>query len=252
MIKFFWNNLVDGAQITATTTNAQFPLSNLKDPRRTKVYRSTSNSDSVTFDFGQTENIDSVFAVGNPIDGIGFTAASLDAGATSVFSPDLLSASLDISAKYNEGFKEFTQVSTRFFRVNLTSTAGYCELANLFVGKSLTLIDDKSINFGWTHQEQELSRNSENPYGQVFSDLIGTRKVFNISFTNLTKDQLEQIDEMTDWTGLTRPFWVAIGCPDITNSLERFRGMVYLERKPTKTNTFFNRYGLSMTLREAR
>ena len=251
MIKFFWNNLVSYSGKIVTNPNAQFPASNLIDSRRTKVVRTTTNSDTVTFDFGVSSEIDSVFIVDNPIDGFGVTSVVVSASESPSFIPDLVNLPVSLNSKYGQGLLEFSTVTARYARLTLGSTLGYCELSKVFIGKKLELIDGKSINFGWTHKEEEIISKSFNRYGQQFTDLIGGFKEFNISFSNLTKDQLEQIDEMTDYVGTALPFFVSIGCPDITNSMERFAGMVYLNTKPTKTNTFFNRYSLTMSLREA-
>ena len=251
MIKFFWNNLVTDSGKILSSPNAQFPASNLIDSRRTKVVRTTSNSDTLIFDFGASEEIDSVFVVDNPIDGFGINSLSASASEAPSFIPDFLNLPVTLNNKYGQGLLEFAPVTARYFRLTMGSTLGYCELSKIFIGKKLELIDGKSINFGWTHKEEEIITKSFNRYGQQFTDLVGVFKEFNISFSNLTKDQLEQIDEMTDYVGTALPFFVAIGCPDITNNLERYAGMVYLNSKPTKTNTFFNRYSLTMSLREA-
>jgi hypothetical protein len=252
MIKFYWNNLLDGAGLVSSSENLQFPLANLKKEHRTKVFRSIGSTGSVTLDVGATEKIDSFFLVDNPIDGLGLNSLTISASQSPSFSPDLLGLPVPLNAKYGQGFLRFPEVEARYFRLTMGSSLPYSEVSKFFVGKEMQLIDGKSINFGWTHQEEEILGKSFNRYGQQFTDLVGTFRKFNISFSNLSKDQLEQIDEMTDYCGTHRPFFVRIGCPDITNSLERFSGMVYLENRPVKTNTFFNRYGLSMALREAR
>ena len=252
MIKFYFNNLLEDASLDPTTENAQFPASNTQDSRRTKVYRSTSNEDDLILDIGANEEMDSFFIVDNPQDGFGVNALTVEANTTSSFATPLLSEEITLNNKYGQGFLKFDQVSARFIKLEMTSTLGYCELSNFFIGKELELIDGKSINFGWTHQERELINKSFNRSGQQFSDLIGTQRAFNVSFTNLTKDQLEQLDEIYDFCGTFKPFFVRIGCPDITNSMERFSGMVFLQSKPVKTNSFFNRYQLSMELVEVR
>jgi hypothetical protein len=252
MIKFYYNNLLDDAGLDPTSENAQFPASNIQDNRRTKVFRSTSNEDDLVLDFGANEDIDSFFIVDNHQDGFGISDLTIKLNSTTSFATPLATHEIDLNNKFGQGFKKFNSVSARYMKMELDSTLGYCELANFFIGKELELIDGKSINFGWTHQDRELINKSFNRNGQQFSDLIGTQKVFNVSFTNLTKDQLEQLDNMYDQCGTFKPFFVRIGCPDITNQLERYSGMVYLSNKPTKTNTFFNRYGLSMEMVEAR
>jgi hypothetical protein len=251
MITFYFNNLLDDAALDATSQNNQFKLANLKDARRTKVYRSLTNNDDVILDVGQQELADSFFIVDNKLENFGINSIQLSASNALSFSPDLIDESVTLDYKNGQGLLEFNEVSARYYRLSLSSTLGYCELANFFIGKKLGLLDNKSINFGWTHREDELLNKSFNQFGQQFTDIITTRKIFNISFSLLNKDQLEQLDQLYDYCGTVKPFWVKIGCPSMSNELARFSGMVFLTSKPTKTNTFFNRYSLSMELREA-
>lgn len=254
MIKFYYNNLIDDCEVVGTNQNEQFKASNIKDFRRTKVFRSTTNEDSVSFDFGENSAINTVFMVDNPQinGGFGFNQATLSASSSPSFTPDLLNLNAPLDDKFGESLNEFDEISARYFRVAMDSTLGYCELSNLFVGKSLELTEGKSINFGWTHQDSELINKSFNREGQQFNDLIGNQKIINISFSNLSKDQIEQLDEMFDYCGTYKPLWLKIGCPNMSNTLQRMRGMFFIQSKPVKTNTFFNRYSLSINLREAR
>ena len=253
MIRFYYNNLLNDAAIQTSTENAQFPKSNVRDERRSKVFRSTTNTDTMTLDFGVNEAIDSFFIVDNPQDGFGINTLSLSASSVPTFTPDLLSAaSVSLDNKFGQGFLSFNEISARYFRLSATSTLGYCELSNFFVGKEFRLKDDKSINFGWTYEESQIVNQSVNKIGQRFSDLIGSQRKFTCSFTNLDKDHIEELNEMIDYVGTHRPFWINIGCPSMNNELPRFRGMVYLDSIPRFTNTFFNRYQTSLTMSEAR
>jgi len=51
-LKFFNLNLVDSATLTPSTENLNFPASNLTDPRRSKVFRSTTKSDNIVLVVG--------------------------------------------------------------------------------------------------------------------------------------------------------------------------------------------------------
>lgn len=213
--------------------------------------RTNSNSDNLILDFQETSEIDSVFIVDNPRSGFGISTLTFDLNATANFATPAYSDSLTFSPKFGNGWKEFTQKDYRFMRINMTSSLGFCELSKLFVGKKIELLNNKSINFGWTYQDKEISTKKENRYGQIFTDVISRQKQFNIAFSNLNKDQLDQIFEFYDTKGTTKPFFVRIGCADMANNLERYAGMVYMTAIPVITNTRFNKYSLSMTLEEA-
>lgn len=251
MITFYSDNLVDQAVITSSTENLNFPLDNLKDHRRSKVFRSTTNSDEVVFDFQETSEIDSVFFVDSKRYGFGFSTATIEGNAINDWTSPIFSESLSIDIKHGVGKNEFDIQSARFARLSLTSTLGYCELSKLFIGKKLKLLNNRGINFGWTFKDEDMSTSKENSYGQRFSDKKTRRRHFNFSFNLLTKDQLDQIFSILDSKGTTAPFYISIGCPDMTNSIERYSAMVFLKDDPPITNNYFNRYSLSFDVVEA-
>ena len=72
MIKFYSNNLLETSLFSATSENALFPVLNIMDYRRSKVYRSNSNSSSIVMDFGSMKEMDSIIIVDNPRSGFGF------------------------------------------------------------------------------------------------------------------------------------------------------------------------------------
>lgn len=250
MIDFYVTNLVNQSNFTASTNNLLFPVSNLKDHRRTKVFRSTTNTDSVILDFGETSEIDSVFLVDNQMSGFGISTFGFAFNGTSDFSSPAFSDTLTFSSEFGLGVKHITTQNYRFMKVSLTSSLGYCELSKFFVGKRLDL-DGKSINFGWSFRDNDLSTTRKNRYGQRFTDRVARQRTFNIAFTNLNKDQLEEIMKINDQKSTNLPFYVSIGCADMTNELERFQGMVFLDSIPTVTNGTFGRYNLGMSLEEA-
>lgn len=252
MISFYVDNLIEQSTITASTENAQFSKSNIQDYRRTKVFRSTSNSDNVVFDTQETSNIDSVVVVDNWDSGFGISTLTIQGNATDTWGAPEFSESITLNTKHGVGYKEFSSTeSVRFARAVMTSTLGYCELSKIFIGEKLTIGSGRSINYGWTFKDEELSNKSVNRYGQVFTDVITKRRVYNIAFSLLTKDELDDIFMIYDNRGETKPFFVRIGCADMTNEIERLTAMVYMKSSPTITNTSFNRYSVSMTLEEA-
>lgn len=248
-LKFFTNNLLLQSIITATTENLIFPKSNLVDPRRSKVFRSTTNEDKVILDFNETSEIDSIFVVDDKRAGFGISSLSFDLNATSNFTSPAYTDSVELSVKYGMGYKIFTQQDYRFARLNLSSTLSYCELSKIYLGKHIDL--GKGPNYNWSYQDKELSSIKENRYGQKFTDVISRQKVISLSLSLLTKEQLAQIMELYDYNGLSKPFFVAIGDDTMVEDHRRFSGMVYLNSIPTITNTNFGRYSLSMSLEEA-
>lgn len=246
---FYSNNLIDNSTMTASSENLNFPPSNLKDPRRTKVFRTLTNSDTLILDFQETSEIDSIFIVDEPRNGFGVSTLSFDLNATSNFTSPAYSDSLTFSTTHGVGFKSFPIQNYRFCRISLTSTLGYCELSKVFIGKAIDL--GKGPNFSWSYQDKDLSIVKENRYGQRFVDIITRQKQVNMAFSLLNKDQLDKIFQIYDEKSNTKPFFFSVGCSTMINDPNRFAGMVYLNSIPVITNTSFGRYSLSMTLEEA-
>ena len=138
-IRFLSNNLLDGSVKTASTTNAQYPLSNLSNSLRTKTYRSTSNSDNLVVDLGTADAVDSFMLVDNWKNGFGLLTLTLEANATDEWSAPAFSTSVTLDTKFGIAHSEFTAQSYRFWRLVMTSSLGYCELSNFFLGAASTI-----------------------------------------------------------------------------------------------------------------
>lgn len=244
----FTKSLVYQSTITASSENALFPVSNLKDERRTKVFRSNTNSDSVILDFQEASEIDSIFVLAEKRNGFGFTSVTFEFNGTSNFSSPACSVNVDFSDKHALGFAEFTKISYRFCRIVMTSTLGYCELSKVYIGTKLQT--QRTIKFGWTLKEDDLSLKTTNRYGQLFSDIISTQKKIGFSFSYLDKVDLELINSIIDAHAETKPIWVRIGDSSMSDDFRRTSGAFFLNDTPQITNSHFNKYALSMSLNE--
>ena len=247
--EIYSDNLIYQSNITASSENALFPLKNILDPRRSKVFRSTSPNTTVVFDFNETSEIDSFFIVGDKRNGLGVHKITLEFNHLNEWASPADSLVVDLDAEYNSGVTEFPVKEYRFCRMVIQSTLSYCELANIFIGKKLGL--NRSINFNWSIKDNELSTKQTNRYGQIFSDIIAKQRTINAALSLLDKDQLDKINGVIDFYGETRPFFVKIGCENMVNNPLRFSGIYYFTDVPNISNPFFNRYNLSFTLIEA-
>jgi hypothetical protein len=247
-LKLYNDNYVDQSTITASSQNALFPTSNLKDYRRSKVFRSTSNSDHLIFDMQETSLITTVFIVADKRSGFGVSTVTVQFNATSDFTSPAFSISVPFSVKFGLGVVEFPQVAYRFARIVMTSSLGYCELSKVYIGKPLAL--SRSINFGWTIKDEELSTKQKNRYGQLFIDTITRQKTIGFAMNLMNKDDLDIINELIDSKGESKPFYIQLGCAEMTNDNRRFSGPVYMNDIPTITNTNFNRYAMSFSVTE--
>lgn len=251
MISFYSSNLIDQSVVTASTENELFPASNLIDPRRTKVFRTNSNSDSIVFDFGETSEVNSILLVDSPRDGFGVTSVTLEMNGTNTWGAPAFTTTVPLNAIHGLGFKEFALQSYRFARLVMTSTLGYCELSKVFIGKEITFANNMGIELGWTYQDKDLSTFRENRYGQKFIDVVSRQKQISFSIRSMDKTEIDQVLEIYDEKSTIKPFFVRIGNDEMINDPDRFAGMFYLNTVPQITNKSFGLYDISMNLEEA-
>ena len=235
MIKFFVNNLVETATITPSTVNAQFPASNLQHEFRTKAFRSTTNADEVVFDLGSIEDVDTVAIVDNWKNGFGIATMTIEANATDSWGAPAFSTTLTFDTEFGIGIKEFTEESYRYWRIVLTSTLGYCELAHIFIGKATT-ITTNGVSFGYTYKNRDLKKVSTTRYGQEYIDDFGTRKELSrLSFEVMNNTEMDSIFEIYDDRRTVKPFFIKLG--DDTNTIisneNRLNGLYKLKSEPS-------------------
>lgn len=248
-LKFFNNNLVDSAIITPSSEDANFPASNLKDPRRTKVYRSTTSSDFLGIDFGTAKEIDSFFIVGDPRTGLGISSITVEIDPGGNWFMPAFSQTVTLDDEFNMGVIVFPIINSQYAKISFTSSGSFCELSKIFIGKHIDL--GRGPSFNWSYQSTDLSKIQENRYGQKFVDTIIRQKKINMSFSLLSKDQLAQLLEIIDSKSNTLPFFIELGDDTIINNHNRFSGMVYLSSIPSVSNSSFARYALGLQLEEA-
>jgi hypothetical protein len=250
--KFYANNLIYSATITASTTNANYPASNIKSDFRTKVWRSTSNSDNVVFDFGQAVEIDSICVMDNWQSGFGFTAMTIEANATNTWGAPAFTTTLTKDDVWGVGIKEITAQTYRYWRLVLTSTLGYCEIANLFIGKR-TEFTTNGLSYGYSFSNQDLLVKSNTVYGQEFFDDYGTTKeMTGISLSSLNVTELEKVLEVSDYCRTTRPFFFD-PCSDAGSILtddDRIIGQYKLTNEVSFSHKTAGLFDVTLNMRE--
>jgi len=251
-IQFLSNNLAVGATLTASTENAQYPIANILDSRRTKTYRSTSNSDNIVIDLGGAEEIDTFAIVDNWQNGFGVTAITLEANATDSWGAPAFTTTLTLDTDFGVSIKKIANESYRFWRLVLTSTLGYCEVSNIFIGKA-TVMTTNGVGYNWAYKNNDLSNISTNRYGQVFVDDIGSQKeLSNLQFQIMDKDEMDIIFSVWDNNRKVNPFFVyfPLETDSLSNNDDRYNGMYRFTTEPVFTNINSGYYNVSLSLIE--
>jgi len=135
-MKIVYSNHVDDATITASSEAVGFETSNLQDVRASRVYRSTSTSDSIVFDFGSAVAFSGVGIAGHNITS-GATVTLEWNDADSWGSP---AGSKTITVK-DTMVEVFTSVTYQYARLSVTDSGnsdGYIEMGRVAIGAAMT------------------------------------------------------------------------------------------------------------------
>ena len=136
----------------------------------------------------------------------------------------------------------------------MTSTLGYCEIANLFIGKANKLTTN-GVGYNWSYRNKDLSKRSTNRYGQLFVDDIGTQKeLTNLQFQVMDKDEMDTILDVYDANRLVKPFFAyfPLETDSLSNNDDRYNGMYYFSSEPRFTNINSGYYNTTLNLKEAK
>jgi hypothetical protein len=227
-------------------------VENIQDDRRSKVFRSTTNSDHVYFDFGAAEPVDSFVAVGDYINGLGFTAASLELNNVATWTMGALATiPITIDAVNQIAFgKIVTAVNARYAKLILTSTLGYCEVSNIFIGME-DEIGTNDFQFPLAYKENNSAIVQTNRFGQKFIDEINVRKSFKGSIASMTNAECEIIYDMVNDRSSTKPLFMRIQDAQVFLDGNRTAGMYYLATDPEFAYTQGGFWAVSLELEEA-
>ena len=248
---FLIYNEVENSVFTASSENASFPLSNLTDSRRTKSYRSTSNSDWVVVDLGSFKPVDSFFIVDNPLSGFSLTTLTLEFNSVNNWSSPALSIPITLDYKHGVGHHFFnTPVTYRYMRIVMTSTSGYCELSKFFIGLK-SQYTNSDFSYPLNYLENNLAVVSKNRYGQRFIDEVNTQKNISARIDYVPRDDIDDVLDWLSYVSITRPFYVYFDNGQMATEVNRFNGYYYLVNEPKLQLSTGNYWSLDLSLEEA-
>jgi hypothetical protein len=253
-IKYGFYNLAtqDSSEITASSENAFFPTSNIKNPFSGKVFRSETGTSTanIVFDFKTVEEVDLIMIRPDQENGFGFTGSlTIEANPTDVWTSPAFSTSLTPNSTYTLGVLQLsTAQSYRFWRITGTGTS-YLELSNIFIGKAWQ--PERNISLNWSYDRQSLDTVKENEYGNPFITVNG--EVVNIKAEHklFSKSGMEEWDNYISLVGINQPVWIVVDpLNKFSSNEEFFAGQFRFTKIPKYTNIAFSIYNLSINLRE--
>jgi len=166
---------LSATNITASSQDPSFPVSNLKHPFRSKRWRSIgSSSQTVVFDFITTEAMDSVVILWPKEDGIRLSETAtirIQANATNSWSSPAIDQALTINNTYMVASHYFeTDQNYRYWRVVVDDPGnpyGYIELGVVWIGKSLNI---ENAQNGFKYGLVDKTSVTTTDYGHRFCD----------------------------------------------------------------------------------
>lgn len=253
-VAFLIDNLVNASTITPSEVNAQFPVSNLKDVRRTKVYRSLTNSASIVFDFGEAKKCQVACLVGSGQSALKLELETclVELSNLSDFSVTTFSDSMTLDANFGFGMVEIPDSvdDSRYARITMSRDSGIIELSKIYLGEYITL-GVQGFEYPLSFRQSNNVSIQKNRLGQRFIDLVNKQKELSGSISTLTKNEIDDVFEILDGVSNTKPLWLIFPEGNITNNNNRLNGYYYLEAEPPLSFDRGNYWSLNLSLEEA-
>ena len=239
-ITFLSENHMLESQVTVTTgtTNAQFPVDNIKSDFTTKqariapaIFGSSPQKLGVRllFQLESDEMIDTIALVPNSITGFGFGSVSYKLSLTNSFDPDASTPvvnTIDLSSKYDFAIGQNEAELAKFVELTFEGVAGFAEISKIFIGKRLTL----STSFSQSSFARTINRNddvTENAFGNRFVDIRNSRATIAGTLPLLEQTDLNIIEDLYARHNGFIPIWVLVDPDsllfDEAGALGRFR-----------------------------
>lgn len=246
------DNLIENAAFSMITgtENSQFPLTNIQVPLTSKVFQASGATVEILVDTGTILPADTFMVVGENIEGIGFDTIKIYGSTSDDFS-GATEISIDVSKPNNFGFKEFTEVSFRYWRITMTGSA-YCELSNVYLGKRVEL-STNAIDLGsFKYLSKQNLKVSKNKYGNKFISTYNSQRTLSGNFKLLNTTEYNTIREIYNDNKRSRPLWFITDPNDYleTDAKYIYSGFFYLENDVDFKNSNPRLWSTKMTLKE--
>lgn len=217
-ILFMYDNLVDSATITATSTGGEstgFPVTNLQHSFRTKVWQTSTGSAKCIFNLGSAQKVSCAALINYDWTSTGPSTLNLEFVASSGFGDaaahtESLTFAVNPTTNDNNGciVKTFTSQSYQYIRLNIvsTDTTGW-EIGRVFLGTYLEPTDNYRIEY-----EQnfiDMSRSLQTIGGQEHIDEIEMYRTINFECIPATQTEWEQFQTMCLTVGKKKDLFIS-------------------------------------------
>jgi len=252
-LTFLSENYVKDADLSIITgtPDGQFPVDNIKDIRTTKVFRSSDNTVELLVDLGVTQNIDSFAIVGSSTDGLGFTALTIKGSGSTDFTGST-PITIDLNQENNFGFKLFTEVNFRYWKLEFTGTGGFTEVSKIFLGKKIQFDENSFSLSSFRYLNRDTSDVRQNDYEQPFIDIKTRNKELRGTIQHMNSAEFDLINEIQNRHGKREPLWVLTDPEGSSATDGEFLFSLYCRFTVIRVISMsgFGLYNVSMTLKQ--
>jgi len=249
---FLYNNLLDSATLTASSEATGFPASNLKNPFRTKYWKTagaTAGTAQLVIDHGSAKDVNAIALTGYPDWAAAPGTLQVEFNATNDWgAPSVTEALTWVSGTTpggNKGtiIKKLAATRTyRYNRLSVVNAPGDWNLGRLFVGTYF----EPARTYGWGYNEEvaDPSMISQTIGGQDHADEIERFRVIVIKGLIETQAQWVLYQAMINTVGTRKEIFVAF---DYTS--EPIERTVYgkFTKVPSITRPYYFEYDFEFT-----
>jgi len=216
-ILFLCNNLLDSATLTASSAATGFPANNLKNPFRTKTWKTagaTAGTAQLVINHGSAKAVNAIALTGYPDWLVAPGTLVMQFNATDSWGSPSATETLTWLAPTTPGGNKGTIIAklanTRTYqynRLSVVNAAGDWNLGRLFVGTYF----EPTQNYGWGYGEEVVDPSIVSPTigGQDHADII--EKYRKIICSGIIKTQAQWVlwQAMINTVGMVKPLFVA-------------------------------------------
>jgi hypothetical protein len=251
-ILFLHNNLLDTATLTASSAAIGFPANNLKNPFRTKTWKTagaTAGTAQLVIDHGTAKAVNAIALTGYPDWLAAPGTLQVEFNDTNVWGAPAATEALTWLAPTTPGgnkgsiIKKLAATRTyRYNRLSVVNAPGDWNLGRLFVGTYF----EPAIDYGWGYSEEVVipSLISKSIGGQAHVDEIEKYRVIRCNGVIETQAQWVLYQAMINIVGMEKEFFV-----DFNFSGELVEKFIYgsFSKVPTITRPFHFTYDFEFT-----
>lgn len=255
-LRFFWDNLLDSATLTASSENSQEDgsVDNLLNTLRSKYWETagvTPGTANLVIDLGSAQAVKAVILSDYPDWAVApgtldFEMHTSDSWGSPDFTENLtddFAASPDTYRDRNVICKCITETTKRYCRLNVVNSGGDWRLGRMFIGPYFE--PTQQIRSEIDDSFSEFSVLDSSPSGAYFSDEVDEGRVRSFSFKTTSYTQKKLFDKMFNTVKKSKPLFISFDYTNYPNS-----ETMYGRFQSYKISRVYNLYTIEFTFSE--